>query len=169
LAPILVSHPHAAAESRVDVRSIPRLSDVLTAGYLEEHRLLPVAREGDRVIIAHAGSPDPQTLAELAVLFDAPLELRELPEDELLAAVQRVYGGEGTTAAEMIAGLSQDGADGAVGDDDLVAHDLEGLANQAPVIRLVNLLLAEALRASGTLSAREPGPGWVGEKRSVVI
>src|SRR3712207_1942115 len=129
---VLVSHLHAAPEGRVDgrlegsldVSAIPRLSDVLTAGYLEEHRLLPVARDGERVVVAHAGAPDPQTVAELAVLFDAPIELRELPEEELLAAVRRVYGGESTTAAEMIAGLSQsDGAGGAAGDDDLIAHD----------------------------------------------
>ncbi|MFN2567817.1 MAG: GspE/PulE family protein [Gemmatimonadaceae bacterium] len=146
----LVTAPHAAPEGRtpVDVASISRLSDVLTAAYLEEHRLLPVARDGDRVVVAHAGAPDPQTLAELAVLFDAPLELRELPEQELLAAVHRIYGGESTTAAEMIAGLSQsDGVSGGAGDEELIAHDLEGLANQAPVIRLVNLLLAEALEA----------------------
>jgi general secretion pathway protein E len=127
--------------------SIIRLSDVLTAGYLEEHRLLPLAHDGGRVVIAHAGSPDPQTLAELSVLFDAPLDLREMPEDELLAGVQQVYGTDNTTAAEMIAGLASEGASGDAGDDELIAHDLEGLANQAPVIKLVNLLLAEALEA----------------------
>jgi general secretion pathway protein E len=141
-----------APDGRVDGRLAPRrMSERLSAEYLEEHRLLPLTRVGDRVVVAHAGTPDPQALAELTGLFAAPLELQELPEDELLAAVRDAYGDdEAATAAGLIAGLG-DGADaGGAGADELVTHDLEELANQAPVIRLVNLLLAEALAAGAS-------------------
>jgi general secretion pathway protein E len=132
-----------APDGRLAVR---RFHELLTAGYLEEHRLLPISREPDRVIVAHAGRPDPQALAELTLLFSAPLELHELPEGELLSAVREAYTEEGTTtAAELIAGLESGSG---TREDGLVAHDLAELANQAPVIRLVNLLLSEAV-ASG--------------------
>ncbi|MDH3496504.1 MAG: GspE/PulE family protein [Gemmatimonadota bacterium] len=124
---------------------ISRLSDALTAEYLEEHRLLPIARRNGHVLVAHAGPPDPQAVAELTELFGAGVQLVSAPEEELLAAVRRAYGAEGSTAAEFIAGYEFGTGDAT--DDELVAHDLEGLANQAPVVRLVNLLLGEAVAA----------------------
>lgn len=126
-----------------------RLSDSLTAEYLEEHMLLPLECDAGRVVVAHAGRPDPQALSELAELFGARVELRDMPADVLVAAVRTAYAPAERTAAELIAGLEDSPAsDGfGAGDDGAVAHELEGLANQPPVIRLVNLLLAEALQA----------------------
>jgi general secretion pathway protein E len=129
--------------------ALPRLSDALTSDYLTEHRLIPLSREADRVIVGHAGRADLQSLAELELLLGAPLELRELPEDEVLRAIDATYGQDETTAAELIAGLDGDG-DARADDDSLVTHDLAELASQAPVIRLVNLLLAEAVESSAS-------------------
>jgi general secretion pathway protein E len=126
----------------------PRMSDVLTPEYLTEQRLIPLSREADRVIVGYAGHADAQAVAELALLLDAPVELRELPEADLLHAIEASYRREETTAAELIARL--EGGDGARDDDSLVTHDLAELASQAPVIRLVNLLLAEAVETSAS-------------------
>jgi general secretion pathway protein E len=131
-----------------DLGQVTRLSDALTAEYLEEHRLVPVARQNEQVLVAHAGSPDPQAVAELAELFGARIQLLPAAEEELLATVRRVYGSDGSTAAEFIAGYEF--GTGEAADDELVAHDLEGLANQAPVVRMVNLLLGEAVEAKAS-------------------
>jgi general secretion pathway protein E len=129
--------------------SPPRMSDVLTPEYLTEQRLIPLAREADRVIVGYAGHADAQAVAELALLLDAPVELRELSEEVVLQAIEASYRRDEGTAAELIAGL--EGAEGARGDDDtLVTHDLAELASQAPVIRLVNLLLAEAVETAAS-------------------
>ncbi|HEX5727112.1 MAG TPA: GspE/PulE family protein [Longimicrobiaceae bacterium] len=127
---------------------LARLGDALTQEYLEEHRLLPLGREGGRLVVACAGAPDPQALAELEVLFEAPVELRQVPEADLLESIRRGWGRSEATAADMIAGLAEAGADG--GDPELVAHDLAEMANQAPVVRLVNLLLSEAVESGAS-------------------
>jgi general secretion pathway protein E len=132
----------------IDLTVVPRLSDELSAEYLEQQHLLPLARDDGRVVVGHAGAPDPQAVAELAALFGARVELREVPEEELLAAVRRSYGREPATAAEFIAGLG--GREGKGETDELVAHDLEALANEPPVVRLVNLLLAEAVNTGAS-------------------
>ncbi len=141
---------------RDDAAPAPLLGDAVAQEYLEEHRLLPLAREGGRLVVAHAGAPDPQALAELAAFFGEPIELTELPEDRLLSMVRRAYGGDGETAAEFIAGLD---AGGAVAGDEAFADDLEELANQAPVVRLVNLLLTEAVAAGASDVHLEAEPG----------
>ena len=119
-----------------------RLSEALTPEYLEEQRLLPLRLEEDAVLVAAAGRPDPQAVAELGLLFGVPVELVEAGEEELVSAARRAYGREASTAAELIAELGPGEASGEV---ELGTHDLEGLANQPPVVRLVNLLLSEAV------------------------
>jgi general secretion pathway protein E len=129
--------------------TVARLSTALSAGYLEEHRLLPLALEDGVLIVAHAGDPDPQALAELATHFAAPISLRAVEEEVLIEGVRESYGAaEQATAAGVIAGLG--GTDAAPLDDEVFAHDLRELANQAPVIRIVNLLLAGAVAAEAS-------------------
>jgi general secretion pathway protein E len=121
------------------------LPDALAPEYLEEQRLLPLGVEDGRLALACAGRPDPQAVAELEALYGAPAELREMAEAELLDEIRRAAA-QGATAAGLAADLRTGGA----GDGDAVAHDLEAMANQAPVVRLVNLLLAEAVDAGAS-------------------
>ncbi len=137
---------------------VARLSDELSEAYLEEQRLLPVERADGRLVVAHAGEPDPQSVAELAEHFDARVELREVDEEELLPAIRHVYGRQAASAEDLIRELDEEG-DGA-GGGRTETHDLEGLASQPPVVRLVNLLLSEAVEAGASdvhLEAREDG------------
>ncbi|MGH7534729.1 MAG: GspE/PulE family protein, partial [Gemmatimonadales bacterium] len=117
-----------------------------TASYLEHHGLLPIARvDGHCRLATWLDEVDVQALDDLALLLDAEPELIRLPEEEVRAAIRRVYGPPSVTAEGVIASLTaavQLGGDGEIPLDDLV-H----LANEAPVVKLVNLLLLEALEA----------------------
>ncbi len=123
--------------------ALARLGETLTQEYLEENRLLPLGREDGRLVVAVSGRPDPQAVAELEVLFGAPAELRQVAEHELLEDIRRACSRGDHTAAGLVADLESTG--GAGDDGEGLAHDLEEMANQAPVVRLVNLLLAEAV------------------------
>ena len=124
---------------------VERLSDRLTADYLEHHGLLPLeVRDGRAVVATWLDAPDPQATDDLRLLLGAPLEILRLPEAELRPAIRRTYG-EDATAESLIAGL---GAPATVaGPGEIPLDDLVALANEAPVVRLVNLLLLEALEA----------------------
>jgi general secretion pathway protein E len=147
-----------------ELRLVERLSPSLTAAYLEYYGVLPVGRSADGAMMLATWLPavDPQVIDELRVLFDAAVEMIAMPEADVRAAIRRAYAGDAVTAQQLIAGLSAEADPAAVRDvplDDLVAQ-----ANEAPVIRLVNLLLLEALDArasdahleaySGTLRVR---------------
>jgi general secretion pathway protein E len=123
-----------------------RAEELPAQDFLEEARLLPRERAGGRLRVACSGRPDPQAVAELEVLYGLPVELEPVAEAELLDEIRRACGQP--TAATFAAGLHGDAPDG--GDGEIVAHDLEEIANQAPVVRLVNLLLAEAVEAGAS-------------------
>jgi len=129
-----------------DLSGVERLSDFITAEYLEEFKLLPLSREDGSVVVGHCGTPDPQAVSELGRAFDARVRLVSVPEEPLLEAVQRVYG-DAASAADLLAVLDSVGPSAL---EEPSVHDLEGMANQPPVVRLVNLLLSEAVEAGAS-------------------
>jgi general secretion pathway protein E len=148
----------AGDDLRQALREIQPLSPPLPLGYLEEQRLLPVRLQDGQIVLACAGTPDPQSVTEVEEALGARAVLVKVPEEELLAAARRAYGGEPATAADLIARLGNPEGEEAVGGRG--AHDLERLAGQAPVVRLVNLLLTEAVQAGASdlhLDATEAG------------
>ena len=131
----------------LDLSDVSRLSDRLTVDYLEFNAVLPLHVENGRVQVATwLPEVDPQVVDDLRFVFDAEPEIVQGSEAELRAAIRRTYGSEGVTAQGMIAGLATEVAT-AGGEGETPIDDLVHLANEAPVVKLVNLLLLEALAA----------------------
>ncbi|MDQ8153402.1 MAG: GspE/PulE family protein [Gemmatimonadota bacterium] len=116
-----------------------------SAAYLEQHGVLPLElRDGVLRVASWLDTPASQALDDLALLCGARVVVERGDEPALRRAIQRVYGAE-STAQGMIDAL---GADARGGPDPVRAlDDLVAQANEAPVIRLVNLLILEALQA----------------------
>ena len=121
------------------------LTDRLSARYLEEHRLVPIRLDGDAVVVAASEPLAPDVLGELAAVFERPVRIVEAPRAEIERAIDRAYGAAASTVNDVMADLREDGLE-LVTEGTESADDLEGLANQAPVIRLVNLILFDALQ-----------------------
>jgi general secretion pathway protein E len=130
-----------------ELQSASRLTELLSAEYLERAALLPLRVEDGRAVVATWSEDiEPHVLDELALMFDADVVLERAPEEELRAAIRRLYGEEPVTAEGVIAGLRIEGRGDVAGVDGPL-DDLASLANEAPVVKLVNLLLLEALEA----------------------
>ncbi len=120
------------------------LSPDLTADYLEHHALMPLRLEGGRLLTATwAEVLDERALDDLRMIAGVPVALVKLPEADVRAAIRRTYSPDTMTAEGVIAGLGDDLRP--VGDTDSALDDLVSLANEAPVVKIVNLLLLEAL------------------------
>ena len=128
------------------LEGLRRLTEGVTAPYLEHHAVLPLRREGEGVLVGTCRSvADEQVVDDFTRLFGGEVQLLRLPEGELRAAIRRLYSPEAQTAEGVVQGLASESVGGAVGEIPL--DDLMSLANEAPVVRLVNLLLLEALEA----------------------
>ncbi|HYD53813.1 MAG TPA: ATPase, T2SS/T4P/T4SS family, partial [Gemmatimonadaceae bacterium] len=130
----------------MDLSALTRLSPSLSAPWLEHHAILPLSVAGGRARVAtwrEVEEVDESALDDLALAFDADVELVRLPEQEVRRAIRRVYGDEST--AQGVIDAMEPGATG--GEAGQAIDDLLVLANEAPVVKLVNLLLVEALGA----------------------
>jgi general secretion pathway protein E len=133
---------------KVDLRAAAAapLAQRLSPKYLEEYAVLPLA-VSDGVLWVAAGAPiEPALLDELAGVYAVRRVVAvDVPAGEIHAAVISAQAGAAPESA--VADLR--GADLEIlsPDEDGALDDLRSLANQAPVIKLVNVLILEALRA----------------------
>ena len=132
-----------AAVPRLD--AVEALERELSAEFLEYHGVLPLEVDGGVLLTATwLDEVDVQALDDLRLLFHADPGLIRYPEADVRRTIERLYGAASATAEGLLAGLHVDG--GAEGGE-LAIDDLVSLANEAPVVKLVNLLLLEALQA----------------------
>ena len=109
-------------------------------------RRLPLGLERDELTVGTwLDRVEPLALDDLRLLFAAHVSLVRFAEHDLRTAIRRVYAPEAATAEGVIAGMSGEAQVANV--DEIPLDDLLHLANEAPVVRLVNLLLIEALDA----------------------
>ncbi len=132
--------------SATELLEVERLTTVLSADWLEQYGVLPVRLGDDELTVGTwLDRVEPLALDDLRLIFGAHVSLARFGEHDLRTAIRRVYAPEAATAEGLIAGMS--GEAQAVDVDDIPLDDLLHLANEAPVVRLVNLLLIEALDA----------------------
>jgi general secretion pathway protein E len=113
----------------------------LSAKYLDEHCLIPMAvSDGGELLVASGAPLDPTVLDELAWTYERPVRLIDAPAAEIHAAVM-------SAQSDVAIDDVPSGDLELVAEDNATIDDLRALANQTPVIKLVNLLILEALRA----------------------
>ena len=117
------------------------LAQRLSAKYLEQHCLLPLEIDATGSLRVAVGAPlDPTVVDELRLTFERPVTLLTVPAAEIEAAILSAQSDDASDAVDLEA------IDVAAGDGERPAlDDLRALASQAPVIKLVNLMLLEAL------------------------
>jgi len=130
-----------------ELLGIERLTESLTADWLEQQALLPL-RIDEGALVAASWKSDVAVAAldDLRLVFGLPVRLERFGEHDVRSAIRRLYAPDAVTALGLIAGLGAGDARGANADE-IPLDDLLHLANEAPVVRLVNLLLIEALDA----------------------
>ncbi len=107
----------------------------LPARFLRQARVFPLRMDGGALVLAMADPLDFETLAAVRTATGLRVRAEIAPESDLADALDRYYGEEETEAA-------------AVGEDAESAAELEQLrdmASEAPVIRLVNAMIAQAV------------------------
>jgi general secretion pathway protein E len=124
----------------------PVAADRIRRNFLKQARVIPLADTPTVLIAAMADPFDESAAGALEFALDKPVERRAAVPADIEAAYERLYG-EGRSAIERIYDAAGERED-SDRDDDL--ERLKDLASEAPVIRLVNALIARAveMRAS---------------------
>jgi len=142
--------PYLSAE---ELPSTPPVLKELSPRYLRQSVACPVAVEGAAVMVATKDPTDPRLLDELQQTLPLTVRLCVAPGQTILEAIERAYGAS-TALQKIVEGMGT-GADRHADPEDDVDH-LRDMAFEAPVVRLVNLLIEGALAADASDIHIEP-------------
>jgi general secretion pathway protein E len=129
----------------------------LSAKFLRRYRCVPLEAADGRVRLAMADPTDAATIE--AVRAWTGLEpVPEVGEEaDIVEAIERVYGSGSTTVQKILEDMgSPGGVEVLTGPVEEDADHLRDLASEAPVIRLVNLLITRAAEAGASDIHFEP-------------
>ena len=138
-----------------DYPDAPLFHDRLKPKFLRRVRALPIAAWDDRATLAMADPLDVFTRNAIGAALGRSVTVAVAVPIELEAALERLYAelGEGSEAEEVLNDLV---ADAEPAEED--AERLKDLASEAPVIRLVNQLIARAVETHASDVHLEPFP-----------
>jgi general secretion pathway protein E len=120
----------------------PILEERVSARFLRESRALPVREDETELALAMADPTDAYTISAFEMVTGRSVRPLVAIPTELEAALERLYG-SGKSAQSQIIGDVETRVDELAFDADV--QQLKDLAAEAPVIRLVSLLITNAL------------------------
>ena len=141
--------PVAAA---AEYPELPILEEQVSDRFLREAKALPLRETDEGVVVAMADPSDPFLLRSLAMVCGKPVVPRLANATELDAALERLYGAGRSSMGQIVDNIASRDEEQESGD---VEH-LKDLASEAPVVRLVNLLITHALESRASDIHIEP-------------
>ncbi len=137
-----------------ELPSTPPIIKNLSPKYLRQYVACPVALDGTTVTVATADPSNPLLLDELRQTLELRVTLCVAPPGAILEAIERAYGAS-TPLQKIVEGMGSSEA-GGEGDREEDVNQLRDMAFEAPVVRLVSLLIDEAVAAEASDIHIEP-------------
>lgn len=120
--------------------------------FLRQHTVIPIMFEGQKMI-ATANPRDLQPLDDIALLMSGEVLYGVTTDDVINEAINKYYPLE---TKEMMEELRAEGEELELGADTLEDKDIMEMANEAPIVKLVNHLLMQAAKEGASDIHIEP-------------
>ena len=131
---------------------LPVLQERVAVRFIKEARALPLHEDDEHLVLAMVDPLDDYVLNAFRLVTQRKVTARLAVPSELEAAFERLYG-SGKSSMDQIVGEVETREDDS-GNEDL--QQLKELASEAPIIRLVSLIISHALQARASDIHIEP-------------
>ena len=123
----------------------------------EKHQVIPVNRAGSSLIVAMSDPSNIFAIDDLKFLTGYNVDVVVASEEAIKEAIERYYAEKGPDLDEVMQGFDDSEVAIIEADaDDVNVVDLERSAEEAPVVKLVNLILLDAIRKGASDIHVEP-------------
>ena len=135
-----------------DYPDIPILEDQLSSRFLQHHAIVPLAVSDDVIHVALADPLNDYAIKAIELIVNRRVRPYVGLPSEIRANVERLYGSGRSEMDQIVEGLESDSE---AATEEEVAH-LKDLASEAPVIRIVNLIINQAVEKQASDIHIEP-------------
>jgi len=144
-----------------DVTPNPDAIEVITPQVAKRFKCVPIERQGDRLVVAMVNPLDIFVIDELRLTTGLEIEATIAIEEDLIAALANHYKVD-VNVNDAIAGVMKDFDSDDIeinkdGDDELSEAELREMGEDAPIIRLANLIINQAITDKASDIHMEPG------------
>jgi general secretion pathway protein E len=124
-----------------DFPELPLMEERLSSKFLRDAQAVPLREDDEELALAIADPSDSYVISAVQMASGKRVRPYIAAPNEIDAALERLYGGGKSSMGQIVDNIQSREDEDDFGD---IAH-LKDLASEAPVIRLVNLILTKAL------------------------
>jgi general secretion pathway protein E len=139
--------------------NIPRLDDRISVKFMKEYKIFPLKMDNNTLTLAMSDPLDVSTIDEVKLITGCDIKICLSMENEILDAIEKQYGTGATTMERIIGDMSEEEIDLMGGEAEEDTEHLKDLASEAPVIKLVNLIITRAVEIGASDIHIEPFEG----------
>lgn len=133
---------------RIDLRNYlidPKILALIPESLAKKHNLIPLFKTGDTLTIATADPLNVVALDEIRIKTKSNIEPAVATETEVKNAINQYYG-VGGSIEDVIKGIDMKALAIDEGKEEIEPEKLKNIAEEAPIIKLVNLIILQAIR-----------------------
>ncbi|MGH9341384.1 MAG: type II secretion system ATPase GspE [Acidobacteriota bacterium] len=140
-----------------DFPHVPVLENTFSVKFMRECRFVPIKQPGENSLMVAMADPQDRSTLDSIRLYTGfqKVEVVLAPESEILDLIERFYGNQASTLGRIVEGIEEGEID-PLGDENEDIEHLKDLASEAPVIRLVNLIISRAIESRASDIHIEP-------------
>jgi type IV pilus assembly protein PilB len=139
--------------SKLDVD--PDVIEMIPGNIVQKYKIVPISLEGQTLTIAMMDPSNIFIIDDIKFLTRKNIRVTVATESSIKSAMDRFYDA-GAALEDVMQEFDEDGVDVVEGADDLDLGELESAAEQAPVVKLVNLILVDAIKKAASDIHIEP-------------
>ncbi len=125
----------------------PEIGKIISEKMAKTHRMIPISKIGDTITLAMADPLNIFATDDIALVTRSKIECVMSTEKDILEAIDRLYGGETDNMREIAQSVeAADEVQVVKGEDDLDTAFSAAKSDAAPIVKIVDLLLREALK-----------------------
>jgi type IV pilus assembly protein PilB len=133
----------------------PEVTKLVSKEVCEKHKIIPISRSGSALVVAMADPTNLHAIDDIKFLTGLNVDPVVGSESGILACIERAYN-IGASYDDVLGEFGDEEVDFAVDGDDVNVLELEKAAEGAPVVRLVNAILLNAIKKGASDIHVEP-------------
>ena len=129
--------------------------DLIPSNIVQKYKIVPISLDGQTLTIAMVDPSNLFAVDDIRFLTRKNIRVTVATETAIKQAMDRLYDA-GTGVDEVLSEFTDEGVDLIESGEDLDIGELESAAEQAPVVKLVNLILLDAIKKGASDIHVEP-------------